>query len=95
MQCEQERLVEKFYLKIIKEVIKSLQMSFNVFLQMRMQTLIKTFIFLLFIVYFYLFTYFSFIFIDCHRFNFRLKRFTSGIDLFIFSFPRVEMPQDL
>ena len=38
MQCKQERLVEKFYLKIIKEVIKSLQMSFNVFLQMRMQT---------------------------------------------------------
>ena len=38
MQYKQERLVEKFYLKIIKEVIKSLQMSFNVFLQMRMQT---------------------------------------------------------
>ena len=53
------------------------------------------FYFLFFIVYFYLFTYFSFIFIDCHRFNFRLKRFTSGIDLFIFSFPRVKMAQDL
>ena len=61
-------------------------MSFNVSFKCECKPKLKLLFFLFFTVYFYLFTHFSFIFIDCHRFNFRLKRLTSGIDLFIFSF---------
>ena len=37
-----------------------------------------------------LLTSFSYVFIDCHYFNFLLKRLTSSLDLFIFSILRVE-----